>query len=355
MKVSIVIVGFGNVAQSFVALLLRKKAYLHERFGLEFSIIGAADRGTEKDYRSAYLAKGLDPQILLESKLKSGTISAYPGGGCRDSPDDLIKTANADLLLETTSTNVVDGEPGLSHIRTALSIGTHVVTSNKGPLVFGWNELRRLASSKGINFRFGASVGGALPIIPTGRYSLLGSEVKSIHGILNGTTNYILTQMEEKQITMKEALADAQQMGIAEANPKLDLEGFDTAFKLLIAANAIMDANATLKEIDIEGIQDVTLERVRSARERGCALKLIGRADRANSTVKMRVGLEEIHPNHPFHWISGTWKSVLFDTDLLGEVLVSGGASNPRLTSGAVLRDMLDIAYDAGYLTHSRA
>jgi len=340
---SVVLVGFGNVGQSFASLLLQKQTFLRERFDVELLIVGAADSGIEKNFHSAYSANGLNSVTLLDLKKNHSTVAAYPGAGCTDSAIELIENSNSDLLLETTPTNLENGEPGLSHVRAALKAGMHVVTSNKGPLVFGWKELRELARSQGKEFRFGASVAGALPIIPMGHYSLMGSEVSSIQGILNGTTNYILSQMERKGITMKDALSEAQRMGIAEANPKLDLEGYDTAFKLLIAANAIMDADAKLSDIEIRGIEKISAEQVGSARERGNAYKLIGRADRINGRLEMRVGVEEVDGNHPFRWVNGTWKSVLFKTDLLGEVLVTGGASSPKLTAGAMLRDVLNI------------
>ena len=347
MKISALLVGFGNVGQAFAGLLPQKQSFLRERFGVDLRIVGAVDSGNENGYGSAYSAIGLDSLTLLDVKRKSGSVSAYPSAGCRDSVFDLIKNSEADMLLEMTPTNLDNGEPGLSYVRAALERGMHVVTSNKGPLVFGWNESRRIARSKGVEFRFGAAVAGALPVIPTGYYSLMGSEVSSIQGILNGTTNYILTQMEQKGMTMKDALTEAQRRGIAETNPRLDVEGFDTAFKLLIATNAIMGADAKLSDIQIQGIQNVSMEQVRAANEKGNTLKLIGRAARVDSSIEMKVGVEEIDANHPFRWVSGVWKSVLFNTDLLGEVLVTGGASSPKLTAGAILRDVLNVVHDA--------
>jgi homoserine dehydrogenase len=225
-----------------------------------------------------------------------------------------------------------------------------VVTSNKGPLLFGLRGLRKQAAEKGVGFKYSASVGGALPIIPTGYYSLAGCRVNSIEGILNGTCNFILTQMAKTGATVERALAQAQQMGIAETDPKLDVQGHDTAFKLLVAVNSIMDVDKKISDVKVSGIEHVTQEEIRQVIGRGRLLKLVGRATKENGGVEMTVGLEEVDSEHPFYSVNGIWKAVLFKTELLGEIVLLGGKSNPQLAAGAMIRDVLNLLHD-GQLT----
>ncbi|MGA2784594.1 MAG: homoserine dehydrogenase [Candidatus Bathyarchaeia archaeon] len=342
MLVSVLLIGFGNVSQGFVKSLVDRRDRLREAFGIELSICSVVEvvRG---EYHSAFSSTGLDLESLLRVKRQEGVVSAYSNGGGHDSTPDLIKKSRAQLLIEATPTNLRNGEPALTYIKTALESRMDVVTSNKGPLVFALNQLRNLAKLNKVEFKYSAAVAGALPIIPTGDYTLTGAQVSSIEGILNGTTNYILTQMEREGVEMKEGLADAQQKGIAETDPRLDISGDDTAFKLLIAANSIMQSDTKITDVSISGIENVTHDDIMAAKKRGHALKLIGTARKTNSGVDMKVQVEEVGPEHPFFGVNGTSKAVLFNTDILGRIILSGGESNPQLAAGAMLRDILNI------------
>jgi len=351
MRIPALIVGFGNISQGFASVLTKKAQYLRETLGIEISVIGVVEVVNGR-FESALSKDGLDLDRLLRTKRQAGKVSAYPGAGGNSSTLELIRESGAQIVLEATPTNIKDGEPGLSHIRSALDAGIHVVTSNKGPLLFGLRELRNLARAKGVEFRYSAAVAGALPVITMGYYSLVGCRVNSIEGILNGTTNYILTEMAERDVGLQEALADAQRMGIAETDPRLDIEGYDTAFKLLIAANSIMNTDAKISDVGVSGIESITRETVRDSKRRGYALKLIGRARRVDDGVEMKVALEELPTGHPFYSVNGVWKAVMFDTDLLGEVLLLGGKSNPELAAGAMLRDIVNIVHDTSRAIH---
>ena len=149
---------------------------------------------------------------------------------------------------------------------------------------------------------------------------------------------------------MTEALAEAQQMGIAETNPRLDVQGYDTAFKLLLATNSIMDADKKIKDVDISGIEHITQEMIQEAKRRQRLLKLIGRARKINERFEMTVKVEEVSPDHPFYSVNGIWKAVLFNTELLGEVVLLGGKSNPQLAAGAMVRDIVNLV-QRGQLT----
>jgi homoserine dehydrogenase len=343
LRIPVIIAGFGNVSQALVRLLNERFTYLRDKHGIEISVVGAVEGGKD-EFFSAFLESGLDLDLLIETKRKSGRISFYPQCGGNSSTLELIKMSGARLLFEATPTRLNGGEPGLSHIRTALDLGMHVVTSNKGPIVFAAHELAKLASIKGVKLFYSAAVAGALPIMPTGEYSLNGCRINAIEGILNGTTNYILTEMAAKKLGFEDALAEAQKLGIAERDPRYDIEGYDTAFKLIIAANALMNADLKISDVEVSGIQKVTYATIDSAKERGSALKLVGRVEKREDKINAKVGVEEFRITHPFYSVNGKWKGVIFSTDLLGEVVVLGGASSPTFTAGAMLRDFLNIS-----------
>ena len=345
MKITTILVGFGNVSQGFVSILIKKQDYLREAFDLEISIVGAVE-GREGKFHSAFSKNGLDLELLLETKRKAGRISRYPTAGGNASPLDLIREAEAQILLEATPTNLTNGEPGLAYIRAALNAGMHVVTSNKGPLIFGLQELRTTARSKSLDMRYSAAVAGALPIMPTLYYTLMGCQVNSIEGVLTATTNYILTQMMEKGGNMRAALSEAQAMGIAEADPSIDLKGYDTAVKLLIAANSCMGCYKKISDVRVSGIENVDAETIKAATARGRSLKLMGSARRIDADVEISVGLQEVTPASPFYKVNGTQLAVMFQTDLLGHVTIFG-ESNPRIVAGAMLRDILNIVHDS--------
>ena len=234
MKIPVLIVGFGKVSQAFVSVLSKKTRFLRNNFGVDLYVVGAVHR-EGGEFHSAYSKEGLDLNTTLQIKRETGQLSRYPHGGGNLSPVELIEETEAKIMLEATPTNLRNGEPALTHIKTALNSGNSRCYSNKGPVAFALKELRNLAQTRGVAPRYSASVAGALPIIPTGYYSLMGCEVTSVEGILNGTTNFILTAMEQELISLGEALEEAQTIGIPEADPRVDVEGWDTAVKLLIA------------------------------------------------------------------------------------------------------------------------
>jgi len=343
MKVSTLLVGFGNIGQNLARVLLRDSEYLRRTFDLEILVVGAVETDSRGEFHSAFSPDGLDLNTLLKTRSETKVISSYPSAGGHFTSEHMIRESGAQLMLESTPTNLQSGQPGLSHLKSAIEAGMSIVTSNKGPLLFALKELRREAADRGVGFGYSAAVAGALPIIPTAYYSLAGCRVRSIEGILNGTCNYILTQMTQTGATLEEALAEAKQMGIAETDPTLDIRGYDTAFKLLVAANSIMDADKKITDVEVSGIEHITRDTIQEAGAKHRALKLIGRARKVKDDLEMAVGVQEVGPDHPFYSVNGIWKSVLFDTELLGEVLLLGGKSNPQLAAGAMVRDIINL------------
>ena len=254
---------------------------------------------------------------------------------------DVIEEVEADTVVEATPTRIVDGEPGLSHIKAALRRKMHVITTNKGPLAIALPALMELADYKNVALRFSGTVGAGTAILDFGKKCLLGDRILSIRGILNGTTNYILTRMGEGGATMEEALKEAQLAGYAEADPTYDIEGIDTACKLVIMANWLMGRDVTINDVNIRGITEVTQSEVAEAKGKGCEVKLIGAIEE-----KIWVRPTVIEGNHPLA-VDGTLNAVSFKTEYAGEITMVGKGAGGTETAGAVLRDLIDIRRSA--------
>jgi homoserine dehydrogenase len=253
---------------------------------------------------------------------------------------DVIESVEAEVVVEATPTNVKNGEPALSHITKAFKTGKHVVTTNKGPLALAMPALTELADYNQVYLRFSGTVGGGTPMLEFAKKCLAGDKILAIRGILNGTTNYILTEMAEKHVTFQQALSSAQKLGYAETDPSMDVDGLDTACKVVIMANWIMNKKLTLKNVDIKGIRDVSLQALDEAAKRGNTIKLIGSIDGDKPTVKPM----EIAKNNPL-CVSGVLNAVTFVSEFAGEETIVGRGAGGMETASAVLRDLLDIRH----------
>lgn len=330
----LIMIGFGNLGRAFGRSLLEKTEFLLTNYGLTPSVVAAVD-----EYGVAVDEGGLDVKKLLKVAGKANTVAAYPARGKKGrSALEVIEEVEADVVFELTPTNIKNGEPGLTHIKRAMLAGRHVITSNKGPLVVAFRELDKLAKRKGVEFRYSASVGGAVPVIGLAKRMLAGNKVHAIRGVLNGTTNYILTRMSKEGAPFDVVLREAQELGIAEKDPTLDIEGTDTACKITILANAVLGINARLKDVKAVGIRRIRPEAIRLAQEAGYAVKLIGVA----KLDSLEVGPKLVPVGHPLA-VSGTLNAVTFETDLAREVTITGFGAGPRETSSALLSDLIDI------------
>lgn len=334
------ILGFGNVGQALVQILIDKHETLKSVHGVTFSVTGVADI-----YGGAVDPKGLDMKELLTAVQARRSVAHYPEKGeLNITAIEVIKSSGADILIELTPTNITDGQPALSHILHGLRKDMHIVTANKGPVVAAYKEIMKHATVKGKMFKFGGATAGALPTINVGYYDVAGSEINAIEGIPNGTTNFILTEMTNKGITFEDALNEAQRLGIAETNPKLDIEGFDTANKMVILATALMGYDEGLAGVQIQGITHVTQQMIKDVKQSGKVIKLIGKAEKKDGKVKISVAPVVIEPNHSLAGINGTEKAIAFQTDLLGTITISGGNSGRVPAAAAVLRDLINLS-----------
>jgi len=328
----LVVIGFGVVGQSFARLLLSRSADLYRLYGVNPRIVACIDSGGY-----AVSATGLDLQRLLNAKKLSGTVGGYDKESRKFDPLRLIEKVDAEMLLELTPTNLDNGEPGISNIIAAMKSGKHVITVNKGPLALAFPSLLELANYNNIKLRFSGTVGGGTPILEFAKRCLKGDSIISFQGILNGTTNYILSKMEEG-LTFEDALNDAKYKGYAETVPFLDVDGFDAAAKLVIMANWIMGMKVTIKDVNRRGISGVSLSDVRRAHKRGNAIKLIATCDNKQLDVKP-TELSNVDPI----CVNGTLNAVTFSSEQSGEHTIIGQGAGGIPTASAVLRDLIDI------------
>jgi homoserine dehydrogenase len=336
MIMRIILIGYGVVGQSLTNILLRRRSEIVKDYGFNPKVVAIVDRGG-----AAINFKGLNLEKILALKKQKGTLAADPEfGHPKMSPLDVIESVEAEVIVEVTPTNVKNGEPGLSHIKTAFKTGKHVVTTNKGPLALALPALTELADYNKVYLRFSGTVGGGTPVLELAKKCLLGDKIVAIRGILNGTTNYILTEMEEKRITFQQALKKAQKLGYAETDPSMDVDGIDPACKVVIMANWIMNKKFTLKDVDVHGIRGVTLQALEKAAKRGNTIKLVGSVDDSP-----KVAPTEISKHDPL-CVGGVLNAVTFVSEFAGEETIIGRGAGGMETASAVLRDLLDIKHN---------
>jgi homoserine dehydrogenase len=331
----IILVGYGVVGKGVTTILARKYAEKVKDYGFNPKIVAIADiDGAVIDPR------GLSPE-KLEALKQTRPISSDPDFGHPGiSALDVIEAVEAEVVVEVTPVNIKNAEPALSHITKAFRTGKHVVTTNKGPLALAMPALTELAEYNNVYLRFSGTVGGGTPMLEFAKRCLAGDRILGIQGILNGTTNYILTEMSQNRVTFQEALTNAQKLGYAEREPSMDIDGFDTACKVVILANWIMNKKVTLKDVDITGIRDMSLQTLDEASKKGNTIKLIGSIDGDTPTVKPM----EIAKTNPL-CVSGVLNAVTFSTEYAGEQTLVGRGAGGVETASAVLRDLLDIRH----------
>jgi homoserine dehydrogenase len=270
-------------------------------------------------------------------------------------PAQMVATCAADILLGATPVSLADGEPGLGAARAALARGMHVVLADKGPLALAYAELAALSdlsagwgscyhapAGRTPRLRFSATVAGALPVINMGRRDLAGDRINRIEAVLNGTTQIILRAMESG-LGFAAALADAQQRGIAEADPSLDVDGYDAACKLVITANAVLGVPATLADVSIEGIRGLDGAEVAAHQADGKRLVLLCTAERAGGQYRLSVGPAPLPPDHPLALLTPDEMGIVYYTDRVNRLSGASLEPGPLPASAAMLRDVLDI------------
>jgi homoserine dehydrogenase len=329
------LIGFGSAGQGLAQILRDHGAALVRRYGVELRMVAVCTQRRG----SLYEADGLDPAALLAAIQHDGHLRNLAGQ--RDwSPLEMIEQANADVLVELSPTDLITGEPATSHIRAALGRRMHTITANKGPIALHLPELRRLASDAQLYLGYEGTVMSGTPALRLGWSDLAGCEILELRGIVNGTTNYILTQMEGG-ISYADALAEAQQLGYAEADPTGDVEGYDAAAKAVILANVLMDARLGLGDVERAGITTLTRDTIAAARDSGERWKLIARVWREGEQVRASVQPTRLPFSHPLASARGATNALTLTTDLLGDVTLIGPGAGGAATGFAIISDLL--------------
>ena len=327
----IILCGFGVVGQSLVKLFESRSEDLYAKYGLKPRVVGVFDsKGSAVD------SSGLDLAKLVETKKKFGSVKNYSKTKNNLSGLDMIKNLDAEVLIETTASNYKNAEPGMSHITSAMKKGMHVISVNKGPLALAFPSLLELATYNQVILKFSGTVGGGTPILDYAKDSLSGERITSFAGILNGTTNYILTNMTNG-LSFNSALKDAKDKGYVEADESLDLDGLDAAAKLVILANWIMGMKVTMPDIKCTGIRKVTSEDIKRAAKKKCAIKLIASCDR-----ELEVAPKEVSIDDPL-CVNGTLNAIAFTSEHSGTQTIIGKGAGGMETASSILRDLLDI------------
>jgi homoserine dehydrogenase len=326
----IIVCGMGVVGQSFLRLLISNSKLLYKNYGIKPRVVACIDsKGI------AHSQTGLDLERVLNVKEKYGEVAKYSESIFN--ADNYIENIDAEVLLELTPTNLTTAEPGLSHIISGLRTKKNVITVNKGPLALSFSSLVELSEYNNVMLRFSGTVGGGTPVLDFAKHCLKGDRITSFTGILNGTTNYILTKMATG-LHFSEALQDAKEKGYAETNPILDIDGDDAAAKLVIMANWIMGYKVTLKDVDKTGITNINQEEIIKATREGKSLKLIATCDKEQLFVKPI----PICKDDPI-CVNGTLNAVTFQSEHSGAQTIIGKGAGGIETASSVLRDLIEI------------
>ena len=330
----LVLIGFGNVAKSFVRLLERKRSVLESQHGITFSFVGVATG----QHGFAVDMDGLDPFLM-----RSSCCLRHP-----ESSHDVIRMCKgqADVMFETSPVNNVTGQPAIEHVALALASGMHVITANKGTVVHGYNPLMQTAAEKEKMFLHEATVMGGTPVFSVFRECMPAAELVSFEGIINSTTNVILTRMETGE-SFDDAVSFCQGIGLAESDPSNDVDGWDAAIKVAALVTVLMGIPTTPQQVDRKGIRGVTPQDIADATKDGKRWKLVASADK--STKKFVVAPQLVGPSSPLYGMSGATAGLNFRTDVIGDLAIvdterEGMTPGPDPTAYGLLADFISIA-----------
>ncbi|HJQ26714.1 MAG TPA: homoserine dehydrogenase [Blastocatellia bacterium] len=330
-------IGFGNVARAFARIVAARRARLAEAYDLTLrtTAIATARHG-------CILAAEINLLDAAERVERGESLETLPGVVAAKDAYSVIDGCDADVLFETSPLDPLSGEPAASYIRRALARTLHVVTANKGPLAFAYRELQALAQSRGVQFRFEGTVMDGAPVFNLVASCLPGAQVLGFTGLLNSTTNIILSGMEAGQ-SFDEALAEAVRRGIAEANADFDIDGWDAAVKAVALANVLMHADARPADVERRGIRGITVEQLREAAANGSVIRLLARGMQTTAGVRLSVAPETLPLASPLGAARGSSNAVTLKTDLMGELTVTETDPGVEQTAYALLSDLLRI------------
>lgn len=335
-------IGFGVVGQGLAEILINKKEELKKNEDFEAEIVAISDLRKG----SLYHPNGLDIETVLQLLKETGTLENYPHSPGLVTGWDSLKTireTNADTIVEVSYTDVETGQPAIDHCKTAFENGKNVVMTNKGPVALAYRELSEIAKKHNVKWGFEGTVMSGTPALRMPIATLAGNEITEIRGILNGTTNYILTKMEVEGISYEEALIEAQELGYAEADPTSDVEGYDARYKIVILSNYVMNLSLTVDAVACEGITSITLSDIAEAKAEGKRWKLLAKARKEGNKVIASIGPEKIDITDSLASINGATNAISYECDLLGAVTLSGAGAGKVETGFSLLIDLISI------------
>ncbi|MFD2371560.1 homoserine dehydrogenase [Brevibacillus sp. GCM10020057] len=326
---NLVLTGYGTIGKQVAALLEQRQERYREKYGADVRLVGVA-----RSTGGIYAGEGLTRAALdAFGRTERASDASFSG-------TDFMRSCYGDVLVEAGPSDIATGGAGLAYIRCALEQGMHVIAVSKGALVTDYANLSGLARKHGVSLKISGATAAALPTIDLLQYNVAGCEILAVEGVFTGTANYVLTCMMDEGISCEEAIARAQQMGVAEPDPTFDLDGWDTACKVTILANAAFAGQLKLADVPIMGVRDVSRKQLAAWKEAGLTPKLVGSIRKTSAGVRAAVELLAVEPTHPFASVKGTTKAIRVETDVMGELLVIGGKSDPTAAAAAALKDL---------------
>jgi homoserine dehydrogenase len=327
--------GFGNVGRALARLRETKRSHLGSVYGLRTRVVAIATGRHGAIVRPEGIGAVEAAEAVEAGRSIFGLGDPAPADGLA-----FVHGLEADVVLESIPVNYQSGQPALGYLEAALARGLHVVSANKGPVVHGYRRLTDLAHQHGVRYLFESAVMDGAPIFSLWREALPAAELTSFRGILNSTTNLILTRMEGGQ-TYDEALAHAQSIGIAETDPSGDILGWDAAVKVAALVTVLMGTPLTPEQVARRGIESLSLEQIETAKRDGRRWKLVCTAERTPAGLIARVQPELVDPSDPLYTVMGTSSAVTFLTDVLPSLTVTEGNPGPLTTAYGMLTDLL--------------
>ncbi len=331
--------GYGHVAQAFIPLLAARSEWLGTTYGIHPLICGIGTRS-----QGYYLhAEGIDVTTLANDR---NTLQYFTSRSQLVASVDAFiqqgRANDASLLIELTTLTPLDGQPALQHIHTALEVGMNVITANKGPVAYAQTELQSLAQHKYVQFRFEATVMDGLPLINLAEFTLQAVGMRSFRALLNTTSSYVLHLIEQGH-SLEDAIKQAQQLGIAEADPWYDLDGWDAAMKTTILANNLLSGRLTPSQVKRTGLRDISLEEIRAASSRGTPIRLVSHASLLDGLLSAEVSPRHIDASDVLHSATGTTSIISIETEAMGTITLVEHEPTVIQTAYGVLSDLITI------------
>lgn len=338
MELKIGFVGFGAVARAFARLLAARRSELFAQHGIRWRAVALATANHGCILSTSEIDLEEAARCIEDGHSVAGLWRTY------DAVDSMsvIDSCDADLVFETTPLNAINGEPATTHIRRLLGRSISVVTANKGPLAFAFHELRALGIHWGVNFRFEGTVMDGAPVFNLAEYCLPAAHITGFYGILNSTSNYVLTEMEGGR-SFEDALRETARMGIAEADSGHDIDGWDAAVKTVALANVLMGSDARPREVERRGVRNITQGDIQAAARAGRVVRLVAKAKTLPHQLRLSVAPEVVPAASSLGATRGTSNILVLETDLMGEIAVTENNPGPEQTAYALLSDMVRV------------